>query len=195
MLSIPEGSSALSEVPCLLRVSAEGHPSLPIPEGSSPTWCLTSPQRRLQEKLCSALEKLQPCRLLSSPHALLTTYFPRRFYIYCVLLRGENTVLAEQASTGGAPVPLTVCGGPGRPCPRSGAAGARPCAQPAAPLPSDTAPLQPGWNHRRCWSLPGEEWLRSSGDRAEYRRHQVNSLIERLKSKEQPTQRKPLRVF
>lgn len=118
--------------------------------------------------------------------------FPRRFYIYCVLLRGEKTVLAEQASTGGAPVPLTVCGGPGRPCPRSGAEGARPAAQPAAPLPSDTAPLRPGWNHRRCWSLPSEEWLRSSGDRAEYGCHRVNSLIERLKSKEQPTQRKNL---
>lgn len=96
------------------------------------------------------------------------------------------------------PVPLTVSGGPARPArpwpspsePFSGAAGAQPAAEPTASLPSSTAPPRPGWNHRRCWSLRSVEWLRSTGDRAEHWRHWVNGLIERLKQKNPPTQRK-----
>lgn len=92
--------------------------------------------------------------------------------------------------------PLTVSGGPARPAgpwpspaePFSAAAAALPGAEPSAPLPSGTAPPRPGWSHGKCWRLQSVEWPRCTGDRAEYWR--VNSLIDGLKPKKQPTQRK-----
>lgn len=90
---IPHNNSAQSVLRVTPHCPSLGNtphcPSLGAPQ---PTWCLTSPQRKPQEKLCSALETLKPCRLLSSPHALLATYFPKKIlHLLCSPERRKNS--------------------------------------------------------------------------------------------------------